>query len=69
MTHSVSTLTFKALIKSTSPIKTSTKNHILSPYVLLVLYSFAFGHMTLLIPPLINIYSVLIYQMQSYLAT
>ena len=69
MTHSVSTLTFKALIKSTSPIKTSTKNHILSPCVLLVLYSFAFGHMTLLIPPLINIYSVLIYQMQSYLAT
>ena len=69
MTHSVSTLTFKALIKFTSLIKTSTKNHILSPYVLLVLHSFVSSHMTLLIPPLINTYSVLLHQMQRYLAT
>lgn len=69
MTHSVSMLTFKALIKSISLIKTSTKNHILSPYVLLVLHSFASGHITLFISPLINIYSVLLYQMQSYMAT
>lgn len=68
MTHSVSTLTFKALIKFTSLIKTSTKKHS-QPLSQLVLHSFASSHMTLLIPPLINTYSVLLHQMQRYLAT